>query len=70
MGYIVIRRFRGGEDPASTRVYQQEAEARARARAWIEEGWDVEMVSASLREPLTGRLETPPPMPARPNRRR
>ena len=59
MGFVVIRRFRDTEVPASSRVYKEERHARDAARAWASEGWEVEFIASGRRESKTVRVAAP-----------
>ncbi|MGI8609888.1 MAG: hypothetical protein ACR2MY_11770 [Candidatus Dormibacteria bacterium] len=63
MGFVVIRRFRTGEGPASSRVYADERHARDVARTWANEGWEVEVIASGQRTARTVKVAVPPPMP-------
>lgn len=59
MGYVVIRRFRNGDGPASSRVYADERDARDVARTWAREGWEVEFIASGRRETTTVKVPEP-----------
>jgi hypothetical protein len=59
MGFVVIRRFRNGEGPASSRVYGDERHAREVARTWAAEGWEVEFIASGKRETRTVKVDPP-----------
>ena len=63
MGFVVIRRFRGSEGPATSRVYGDERHAREVAREWAREGWEVELIASGRRESKTVKVEPPSDMP-------
>jgi hypothetical protein len=67
MGFVVIRRFRSGEGPAASRSFPREKEAREAARAWADEGWEVDFLATAKRERQTVRLNRTPRMPERPS---
>ncbi|GAC1328193.1 MAG: hypothetical protein NVSMB17_03300 [Candidatus Dormibacteria bacterium] len=70
MGFVVIRRFRSGgaDQPATSRAFKREEDARVAARAWADEGWEVEFLASARRVKRTVRVESPSPMPPRPLR--
>jgi hypothetical protein len=61
MGYVVIRRFRAGDGPATSRAIRDEAEAREKARAWADEGWDVELIATGRLQHTSTRVARPAP---------
>ncbi|MFN2465044.1 MAG: hypothetical protein ABR598_02125 [Candidatus Dormibacteria bacterium] len=44
MSYVVIRRFRDGEGPSTTRSFRDQEPARTAAHTWAKEGWEVEVI--------------------------
>ena len=63
MGFVVIRRFRGSDSPASSRVYSDERHARSVARTWANEGWEVDFINSGRRETRTVKVAPPPRLP-------
>jgi hypothetical protein len=61
MGFVVIRRFRNGEGPASSRAIREESEARRTAREWADQGWDVELIATGRLQHRSTRVARPAP---------